>query len=215
MRVLRGKRTSGGALLATVLALVLCPEISSAGDGIVALQTADPSCPDDSDSIYVDCGNGTVTDNRTGLVWLKNADCLNTIVDWFTARDVTAGLSDKPAGSPAANQDCGLSDGSSSGEWRLPSIEEWEAMVADADALGCDPTITDNAGNGCWQEPADCFFEGSVCAFTNVRSSSYWSSSSTIPTPPLNAWLVNMASGSIHTTGKTFDALVWPVRGGQ
>jgi hypothetical protein len=47
-----------------------------AGDGVVALQTADPSCPDDSGDRYVDCGNGTVTDNDTGLVWLKQANCL-------------------------------------------------------------------------------------------------------------------------------------------
>jgi hypothetical protein len=58
--------------------LVAIPPTSLAGDGVVALQTADPSCPDDSGKIYVDCGNGTVTDNRTGLVWLKNADCLLT-----------------------------------------------------------------------------------------------------------------------------------------
>ena len=48
---------------------------ASAGDGVVALQTAAPTCPDDSGDRYVDCDNGTVTDNETGLVWLANADC--------------------------------------------------------------------------------------------------------------------------------------------
>src|SRR5688572_9003749 len=27
---------------------------------------------------YVDCGNGTVADTMTGLIWLKQASCLST-----------------------------------------------------------------------------------------------------------------------------------------
>lgn len=72
-----------------IIGLVLsaaCSVAGWAGDGVVALQTADPACPDDSGNIYVDCGNGTVTDNRSGLVWLKDADCAG-FTDWFTARD--------------------------------------------------------------------------------------------------------------------------------
>ena len=62
----------------------------------------------------------TVTDNRTGLVWLENADCLGA-VDWFTAKEVVAGLSDLQGSDP---DDCGLSDDSSPGEWRLPLLGE-------------------------------------------------------------------------------------------
>ena len=110
----------------------------------MALQTADRSCPDDSGNVYVDCGNGTVTDNRTGLVWLKDANCLSGApgggaVDWFTAMEFVAGLSDQPATSAAAAHDCGLSDGSSPGEWRLPTAAEWEAMMANAKGAGDDP----------------------------------------------------------------------------
>ncbi len=57
---------------------------ASAGEGVVALQTAAPSCPDDSGYRYVNCRNGTVTDNDTGLVWLRNANCIGH-VDWHTA----------------------------------------------------------------------------------------------------------------------------------
>jgi hypothetical protein len=48
---------------------------------VVALQTVVPSCADDSANRCVDCGNGTVTNNDTGLVWLANADCLTGFVD--------------------------------------------------------------------------------------------------------------------------------------
>ena len=54
-------------VFATLLLAGLVQRAQASG-GVVALQTADPSCPDDSGDIYVDCGNGTVTDNRTGLV---------------------------------------------------------------------------------------------------------------------------------------------------
>ena len=36
---------------------------------------ADGPCFDNTNR-YVDCGNGTVTDTVTGLIWLQDADCL-------------------------------------------------------------------------------------------------------------------------------------------
>lgn len=183
-----------------------------AGDGVVALQTAAASCADPtSTDRYIDCGNGTVTDNDTGLVWLANANCLNGFFDWFTAMEFVAGLSDKPMGSAAAAHDCGLSDGSSPGEWRLPSVEEWEAMVADADGLGCSPAITNDAGDDCWD--AACVTEG-ACSFSGVVSSFYWSASTDVNTPT-SAWVVGLLNGSVFGGIKTANIYVWPVRGGQ
>lgn len=200
-------------LAATVVVMICTPGPGLAGDGVVALQTADPSCPDDSGNRYVDCGNGTVTDNDTGLVWLADANCLDVSGggwDWFTAMEFVAGLSDKPATSAAASEDCGLSDGSSPGEWRLPSVEELEAMIADAVDLGCDPTITNDAGNDCWD--AQCVTAG-ACSFSGVVSSFYWSASTSVE--PLNAWEVSALSGLVRIQSKTAFAYVWPVRGGQ
>ena len=37
---------------------------------------ADGPCFNDNDNRYQECGNGTVTDTVTGLIWLKKADCL-------------------------------------------------------------------------------------------------------------------------------------------
>jgi hypothetical protein len=68
---------------------------------------------------FVDNLNGTVTDHLTGLVWLKNAGCF-TPGDWSSA--LTA------ANQLAAGQ-CGLSDGSTPGQWRMPNINELESLV--------------------------------------------------------------------------------------
>src|SRR5438876_154550 len=88
---------------------------------------------------YVDCGNGTVTDSVTGLVWLKQSNCLSS-ADWEAAKKAVAGLK---------NGDCMLTDGSSPGDWRLPSQKEWETAMEKALALGCSgPTLTNDAGTG-------------------------------------------------------------------
>ncbi len=139
-------------LFLVLVGMVLAARPGWAGDGKLALQTGASSCRNQTTKIYVNCGNGTVTDNRTGLVWLKNANCIGE-VDWFTAMEFVAGLGDWPG---RVDRDCGLSDGSSPGEWRLASAWEWERMVEDAVALGCvngnfgGPSITSDSGASCW-----------------------------------------------------------------
>jgi hypothetical protein len=71
-----------------------------------------------NDSRIADCGNGTLTDSLTGLIWLANPDCANLGArDWAAANEAAASLEDG---------DCGLTDGSASGDWRLPSTEAWQ-----------------------------------------------------------------------------------------
>ncbi len=202
-----------------------------AGDGAVALQTGDPSCRTTTTPPprYVDCGNGTVTDNLTGLVWLKNASCFQDldpangkavpVFDWHSAMDIVAGLSDLLdsrvcIGLTPDECDCGLDDGSSPGEWRLPSVDEWYTMTASAVLLGCtDPILTNDAGNDCW-DPNCVTVEN--CSFQGVQSSWYWSSSSEVA-QPLLAWGVDLHSPPpITDFQKTLQILfVWPVRDGQ
>ncbi len=201
-------------ILSVVILIALCTNSATwAGDGLVALQTADPSCPDHSGNIYVNCGNGTVTDNRTGLVWLADANCLG-LVTWYEAMEFVAGLKDiQPADSAAAADDCGLSDGSSSGEWRLPSLDEWEAMVADAVALGCsDPPITYDDGTLCWS--TICGLVGVRCSFSDVEPFFYWSSTTRAENPG-NAWAVSMFDGRVAAGVKLSNGAVWLVRSGQ
>ncbi|MBT8461714.1 MAG: DUF1566 domain-containing protein [Gemmatimonadetes bacterium] len=177
---------------------------------MVALQTADPSCPDDSGNVYVDCGNGTVTDNRTGLVWLADADCLGAGVTWEEALAFVSGLSDvdgalcESAGFTSdAACDCDLSDGSSPGEWRLPSPNEWAVMVSDA--LACVPTLTDDSGTSCQTEGTSSF---SSVGAKYVAAMRY-------PSSPNAVWGVSLLDGSVTGFANDSTLRVWPVRGGQ
>ncbi len=70
-----------------------------------------------NDRQIADCGNGTLTDSVTGLIWLADPDCATLVPsDWAAANEVAASLGDG---------DCGLTDQSASGDWRLPTSEEW------------------------------------------------------------------------------------------
>jgi hypothetical protein len=99
---------------------------------------------------FTDNNNGTVTDNLTGLIWLKNANCFG--MQW------TAALKD--IGS-LANGQCGLTDGSTAGQWRLPNVRELESLV--------------NVGQSnvaAWLN---------IQGFSGVQSGHYWSSTTYAP----------------------------------
>jgi hypothetical protein len=68
---------------------------------------------------FTDNGNGTVTDNLTSLIWLKNANCFSAET-WANALVQADGL---------ANGSCSLADGSVAGDWRLPNMNELESLV--------------------------------------------------------------------------------------
>ena len=55
---------------------------------------------------FTDNGDGTVTDNLTGLIWLKDANCFGTRT-WNNALSDSNGL---------ASGSCGLTDGSNAGD---------------------------------------------------------------------------------------------------
>ncbi len=159
---------------------------------------ADGPCFDLSNR-FVDCGNGTVTDTSTGLVWLETADCLPAS-DYAEAN--------LAAGQLSAGQ-CGLTDRSIPGEWRLPTRTEWETVVGQAVANDCDaPYFPDRNGLGC------CGTDD--CPFFGVQSALHWSSTSDVSSPA-SAWGASLLDGSVTAQNpKTAsNAGVWPVRGGQ
>ena len=160
----------------------------------------------DNTNRYVNCGNGTVTDTVTGLIWLRRADCL-AHNDWTAANLAAASLKDG---------DCGLTDKSSPGDWRLPTRNEWSVTIARAAALGCTlekaPSLTNDAGTAC-------FGDGSTSSFTSVARAAdgtwvYWSASA-YETNPSVAWYGHFAGGFVNASSKFISGtLVWPVRGG-
>ena len=68
---------------------------------------------------YTDNGDGTVTDNLTGLIWLKNANCWGTL-PWDQALTYTNGL---------LSGQCGLTDLSNPGDWRMPNVKEMTSLI--------------------------------------------------------------------------------------
>jgi len=66
---------------------------------------------------WVDKGDGTVADTVTGLVWMKQADCIHE--SWHEASARVAVL---------ASGQCGLSDGSGAGAWRMPTRNEMQSL---------------------------------------------------------------------------------------
>ena len=133
---------------------------------------------------FTDNGNGTITDNLTGLIWLKNANCFSAIT-WVQALSSCNGL---------ANGSCGLTDGSSAGDWRLPNYRELFSLV---DIANYDPPLP--TGH----------------SFTNVQTSDYWTSSTGVFFDANSAFQVNMRYGYTSYSAKIGGNFVWPVRGGQ
>ncbi|MCP4713410.1 MAG: DUF1566 domain-containing protein, partial [Planctomycetes bacterium] len=90
-----------------------------------------------------------------------------------------------------------LTDGSSAGDWRLPSWGEWPVFVNDKYE---DPALSNATGTGQWQ-PDD--------AFINVQSGLYWSG---YGYPGLTAIAVDLGDGGVGSTGTLSDLYLWPVR---
>ena len=172
-------------------------------DGVVeTLVTPDPPCFN-STRRFVGCGNGTVTDTRTGLIWLKNAGCFGT-QDYATANATAAALFDGSTNDPGGG-DCGLTDGSRKGDWRLPKRQEFNAVIMATCSSG--PRLV---GNGA---PATGCFVDSPWADGVDTTGQYWSStSSLLSTFEAHAWPV---LGSSASTGwdRLELHLIWPVRG--
>ena len=143
---------------------------------------------------FKDNNNGRVTDNLTGLIWLKNANCAGP-KSWNDALDFANQLKDG---------DCGLSDGSQAGEWRLPNRFELESLL---DLQYYNPPLSNTAGTGQWTEGDP---------FTNVGWTRYWTSS-TYSVNTSEAWFVGLMYADIGTNSKPDLSYynVWPVRGGQ
>jgi hypothetical protein len=68
---------------------------------------------------FTDNGNGTVTDNLTRLIWMKNANAFDQKT-WLDALTTANGLK---------SGDADLTDGSQAGDWRLPNLRELQSLV--------------------------------------------------------------------------------------
>ncbi len=143
----------------------------------------------------LDHGDGTLTDAVTGLVWLKKADCLSG--DWSTSVAAARAL---------ASGQCGLSDGSSAGAWRMPNRKEM-ASLADR-ALNNQADFFDTA----WTS-ADVGVPSAAVVFDQFITLQYYWTSSTDASDPSAAWTVFSCDYGVYDQPKSATGYTLAVRG--
>ena len=150
---------------------------------------------------YTDNGNGTVTDDNTGLMWQKCTvgqtnftDCSGgtaATYTWYLA----SGTPDDIYNPLGATNICGsLNLGGHTGDWRLPTDQELQTIV-DYAIPSPGPMIR-------------------TAYFPNTIAYDYWSSTS-IADNPNSAWYMGFSGGYVHYYHKDSPYHVRCVRGGQ
>jgi len=170
---------------------------------------------------FVDNGDGTVTDNQTGLQWEKKvagSGCLHCVDDTYTwcanadnpimcdngnVPDGTAFTSFLATlnGGATGVGNCVSSDGNTQTggfaghcDWRLPTSAELQTILLA-------PFLC---------QPSPCIDP----VFGPTAATFYWSST-TFASDPIPAWLVEFQFGSVSTAGKFNGLRVRAVRGGS
>lgn len=144
---------------------------------------------------FTDNGDGTVTDNLTGLIWLKDANCIKSNypefdcddtygdgkVIWQHELDFVSGIND------GTYPNCG----GGHTDWRLPNVRELHSLI---DFSSVNPAVPNAAGTGQWTEGDP---------FSNVLPYVYWSSTTRAQSYCQSAWKVTIADGSTTATDKS------------
>ena len=134
---------------------------------------------------FTDNGNGTVTDNLTGLMWMKDANAGNDCAGPDAGTETWATALTSAAACNAASY-AGQTD------WRLPNVRELQSLI---DYGRFSPALP------------------SGHLFTSVLLSYYWTST-TGAANTSNAWVVYMPDGFVQHGAKASPQYVWLVRGG-
>jgi hypothetical protein len=160
---------------------------------------------------FTDNQNGTVTDNLTKLIWLKNARCpwspfdvgSNSPFDAVVHLNATGNLGAGTCGDTSNN-------GSHQTDWRLPNVREFLSLLNYAYN---DPAISNRQGDGRAVEgdPFNNLIGGDPRYQTSTRQADCLPSTCNVPigAPPYSIFLYN---GKIDENAGT---IIWPVRGGN
>jgi len=142
--------------------------------------------------------NGTVTDQKTGLMWVQNPKCWSfshcheSPMTWEEAFNKIKALNDLPKGCTSSAEIACYTD------WRLPNIKELQSLI---DYGHISPALP----------------EGYDAAFDKdtINNYYYWSSTTNLNNAFSSAWAVYMATGMVNGQSKSNPCHVWPVRGGK
>jgi hypothetical protein len=153
---------------------------------------------------YTDNGDGTITDNNTGLMWEKKSDdgglhdkdnvyrwsgngAQETIWDWL--EDINA-----EGGTGFAGHN----------DWRIPNLKELQSIV---NYENFNPAVSAAFDTGC---VASCTVLTCSCTVASL----YWSSTSRAFSPS-GAWFVAFNGGFVNAGDKSVGLFVRAVRGGS
>jgi len=140
---------------------------------------------------YTDNGDGTITDNRTGLMWEKKVAGAGTCLDALHAVDAVCIWSDATGAWISAVNAEGGTGYAGYNDWRVPNVRELMSIV----------------DYGLFSPVIDPIF-GPTAAGT------YWSSTSVAPASS-GAWFVSFFFGDVDALGKVDTLRVRAVRGGR
>jgi len=155
-----------------------CANTGQDGDIQAGVEWPDPR--------FTDNGNGTITDNLTGLMWLKDANCFDPTMVWQDALDKVADLNANPS-----SYYCGSYSGNYT-DWRLPNRKELFSLV--------------DYSNG--SSLLEDLFENVKC--------DYWSSSTCVHSKDGAWRVKILNGGHmIHDNKSSNNNYVWSVRSGQ
>jgi hypothetical protein len=133
---------------------------------------------------FIDNGNGTLIDTVSGLTWLKKADCVQA--SWSGALAAVNSL---------ASGQCGLTDGSTAGQWRMPNRQE---MLSLSDRAPTFPQAS--YFNGQYQGTST--INGPVI-FNNFIVSDYYWTSTTNAADIAQAWTIYSCDFGVYNIVKT------------
>jgi hypothetical protein len=147
-------------------------------------------------NVFVNNGNGTITDTRTTLQWEVLTDDGDPLHDWDDFSYLWAGAFGKI-------QDLNEASFAGHNDWRVPTIKELQTLV---NYSAFNPATFGGFSTECL---AGC--DVTECSCT--KSSTYWTSTSVQNAPQLG-WAVQMQSGISQQASKTSYNYVRAVRGG-
>ncbi len=158
---------------------------------------------------FTDNGDGTVTDNLTGLMWLKDGGCMGRN-SWNNALNVVSDFNINSVKYNCVGYTANYTD------WRLPNVRELESLLNYGEV---NPAIWLNT-------------EG----FSNIKGYYYWSSTHLSKATSMvsvtdrdfrfnskynwrtrinsSAWIINMSDGKSTIGNGSYSYYVLPVRGG-
>ncbi|HEY8517949.1 MAG TPA: DUF1566 domain-containing protein [Candidatus Binatia bacterium] len=158
---------------------------------------------------FVDNGDGTITDTRTGLMWEKKSDdgSIHDRDNRYTWCAGPSGLCTELDGTVVTEFLATLNSGSGFAgytDWRLPNRRELETLVnLEVYNRATFPEFESGCVPGCAVLTCSCTFPGF-----------YWTSS-TSAEAPVTAWIVDFGEGFMIPMGKGASTYVRAVRGGS